>query len=232
MVGVMTEPVVQLEGIFHGYNVRVLERVELVSVQSSKDRSRPKPTINYNAKGASGRERLRNRHRPDRVQILFVGESPPASGRFFYQADSGLYRAVRETFVAAIAPLAETDFLDSFRSLGCYLVDLCSEPVDKMPVRDRRRAWKAGETRLARTIRALQPKIIVTVVHSIRANVRRAQQQAGWSGIHLELPYPGRWRSHQIRFRLQLVPLLRKTLGKVLLPHSSKRRKDRTVARS
>jgi hypothetical protein len=142
-----------------------------------------------------------------------VGESPPASGRFFYQADSGLYRAVREAFVAAIARLPETDFLDSFRSLGCYLVDLCSEPVNKMSVPDRRQAWKAGEVRLARTIRTLQPKIIVTVVRSIRANVRRAQQQAGWSGRHVELPYPGRWRSAQIQFRQQLVPLLRKTLG-------------------
>jgi hypothetical protein len=82
-----------------------------------------------------------------------------------------------------------------------------------MSVPDRRQAWKAGEVRLARTIRTLQPKIIVTVVRSIRANVRRAQQQAGWTGRHVELPYPGRWRSAQIQFRQQLVPLLRKTLG-------------------
>jgi hypothetical protein len=184
-----------------------------MSIQFSKNQDHPKRSGNYNLKRSSARERLRNRYRPDGVKILFVGESPPASGRFFYQADSGLYRAVREAFVAAIARLPATDFLDSFRSLGCYLVDLCSEPVDKMSVRDRRRAWKAGEVRLARTIRTLQPKIIVTVVRSIRANVRRAQQQAGWSGRHVELPYPGRWRSHQIQFRQQLVPLLRKTLG-------------------
>jgi len=31
------------------------------------------------------RERLRKRYRPSPVRILFVGESPPASGRFFYQ---------------------------------------------------------------------------------------------------------------------------------------------------
>ena len=80
--------------------------------------------VNYLTTDSSGRERLRKRYRPERVQILFVGESPPASGRFFYQADSGLYRAVKETFLTAIAPLAKNDFLDSFRSLGCYLVDL------------------------------------------------------------------------------------------------------------
>ena len=47
------------------------------------------------------KERLRQRQRPRRVIILFVGEAPPASGRFFYQADSGLYRAIREAFVKA-----------------------------------------------------------------------------------------------------------------------------------
>ena len=183
----------------------------------------PKRGVNYFTTDSSGRERLRKRYRPERVRILFVGQSPPASGRFFYQADSGLYRAVKETFLTAIAPLAKNDFLDSFRSLGCYLVDLCGEPVDNMPRHARRCACRAGEVPLARTIRALRPMIIVTIVRSIGANVKRAQEQAGWSGLHLELPYPGRWHSHRMRFRRQLVPLLRKTLGSVQALDSCKR---------
>lgn len=164
---------------------------------------------------SSARERLRKYYRPDRVQILFVGESPPASGRFFYQADSGLYLAVRDTFLSALPSLQKSEFLDSFRSLGCYLVDLCGEPVDKMRPRDRRRTCRAGESRLARTIRAFRPKIIVTIVRSIRANVRRAQEQADWSGLCLDLPYPGRWYRHRLEFRRQLLRLLRKTLSRV-----------------
>jgi hypothetical protein len=159
------------------------------------------------------RERLRRRYRPDRVRILFVGESPPASGRFFYQADSGLYRAIRDTFSAAFPSVQGNEFLDSFCSLGCYLVDLCAEPVDKMSPHARRRACRAGEVRLARTIRRLRPKIIVTVVRSIGENVKRSEEQAAWSGLHLELPYPGRWHRHRMQFRRQLVPLLRETVG-------------------
>lgn len=162
---------------------------------------------------SNARERLRKCYCPDRVQILFVGESPPASGRFFYQADSGLYRAVRDTFLTAFPRLQKTEFLDSFRSLGCYLVDLCGEPVDKMTPGVRRRTCRACESRLSRTIRALRPKIIVTIVRSISANVRRAQQQARWSGLHLELPYPGRWHRHRMQFRRRLVPLLRRTVS-------------------
>jgi hypothetical protein len=161
----------------------------------------------------SVQERLRQRHRPDHVRILFVGESPPASGRFFYQADSGLYRAVRDAFLTAFPPLKKTEFLDSFRSLGCYLVDLCGEPVDKMPRQARRSACRFGEVRLARTIRTLRPKIIVTVVRSINRNVRKAEDQAGWAGLRLELPYPGRWHRARMQFTRQLVPFLRKTVG-------------------
>jgi hypothetical protein len=166
------------------------------------------------AKAASsrGRERLRKRYRPHSVRILFVGESPPASGRFFYQGDSGLYHAVKATFATAFPGLPKSEFLDSFRGLGCYLVDLCGQPVDHMTPHARECACRAGEIRLARTIRAIQPKIIVAIVRSIRTNVRRAQDQAGWSGLYLELPYPGRWRRYRIEFERQLVPVLRKYL--------------------
>jgi hypothetical protein len=63
--------------------------------------------------------------------MLFVGESP-ASGRFFYRADSGLYRAIRQTFLSAFPDLKDADFLESFRQLDYYLVDLCGSPVDRL----------------------------------------------------------------------------------------------------
>ena len=169
------------------------------------------------ARQAIARERLRSHYRPDRVRILFVGESPPASGRFFYQADSGLYRAVRETFVLAFPSLKNAEFLHSFCTLGCYLVDLCGEPVDNMTWDARRHACRKGETRLAQKIRALRPQTVVTVVRSIRANVKRAQIRAGWSGPHLELPYPGRWHRHRTKFRRLLIPFLRQTLADIQL---------------
>jgi hypothetical protein len=84
--------------------------------------------------------------------------------------------------------------------------------VDKLNPAARLPACRAGEVRLARTIRTLRPKIIVTVVRSIRANVLRAQSEARWRGLHLELPYPGRWHRHRLEFRRRLVPLLRKIL--------------------
>lgn len=159
------------------------------------------------------REHLRRRYRPDQVRILFVGEAPPVSGRFFYRSDSGLYRAVRDTFLEAFPSLPTNEFLEVFRDLGCYLVDLCGEPVDHLARSVRTNICGTGEVRLARTIRTLCPTVIVTLVRSIRASVRRAQQMADWTGLHLELPYPGRWKHLRIEFQRQLVPVLLKTLS-------------------
>jgi hypothetical protein len=185
-----------------------------VLTRSPKSRKDVRRLVETDAKTSGAREHLRKRYRPDRVRILFVGEAPPASGRFFYQGDSGLYRAVRDTFVAAFPTLRKVEFLESFRSLGCYLVDLCAGPVNQMNVQARQRVCLGAEARLSRRLRQLRPKIIVTVVRSISGNVRRAEERASWSGLHVELPYPGRWHHHRTDFRRKLLFLLRMWPGK------------------
>jgi hypothetical protein len=56
-------------------------------------------------------ERLRGRYLPKETRVLFVGEAPPSRGTFFYAANSNLYFATREAFVAAIPHLVRRDFL-------------------------------------------------------------------------------------------------------------------------
>ena len=177
--------------------------------RSKYPQKRPKNTVSLES-----RERSRRQYRPRRVRILFVGEAPPASGRFFYHADSGLYRAIRDTFVTAFPSLRSSKgkFLETFRAMGCYLLDLCGEPVDRMNLHLRRCICLDGEARLARRLRKLRPMMIVTVVRSIGSNVRRAEAAAGWCGLHLELPYPGRWHHFRMTFRRKLTPLLRTAL--------------------
>jgi len=155
------------------------------------------------------RERLRRQYRPSHLRLLFIGEAPPASGRFFYRRDSGLYRAIRDSFRTVDPSIADADFLPLFQTAGCYLIDVCPHPVDQFDPTSRRAACLAGEPLLCRAIKALQPRAIVTVVRSIRGNVERAASRAGWQGPLLDLPYPGRWRRHQDLFLDALVPTLR-----------------------
>lgn len=158
-------------------------------------------------------ERLRRRYRPAKVRLLFVGESPPASGRFFYRQDSGLYRAIRDAFCAIDPSVTDEQFLGRFQSAGCYLIDVCAEPVDRLDGPSRRASCLAGEPFLSRRIGRFQPAAIVILLRSIQGNVRRAAERAGWRGAMIDLPYPGRWAHHREAFLRCLVPLLKDQLG-------------------
>lgn len=154
------------------------------------------------------RESLRRRYQPPCVKLLFVGESPPTSGRFFYRCNSGLYRAMRDVFLTVEPSITHETFLKAFQEAGCYLVDLCLEPVDQLEPNLRRIACHAGERSLTRTIKKLQPQVIATLVRTTEANSKIAAAHAGWSGPFLHLPYPGRWSHHRKRFGAILAPHL------------------------
>jgi hypothetical protein len=144
--------------------------------------------------------------------MLFVGESPPASGRFFYHRDSGLYRALRDAFHLVDETIVDENFLAVFQQSGCYLVDACSHPVDRMEPRARRSACLDGEALLSRRIGSLQPETIVTLVRSIGANVERAALRASWNGTIVMVPYPGRWIKHRKVFLELMIPHLKTLL--------------------
>jgi hypothetical protein len=156
------------------------------------------------------RERLRQSFRPPHIRLLFIGESPPASGRFFYSGNSGLYRAMRAAFQIADSKIDDENFLCAFRALGCYLTDLSHEPVDHLEPALRREMRRRGEKSLARDITRFQPDIIAPVLRSIVGNVENAIARADWRGQILHFPYPGRWSRHRKAFIDALVPVIRR----------------------
>lgn len=145
--------------------------------------------------------------------MLFVGESPPASGKFFYKADSGLYRAMREAFQAADPAITSESFLSVFQSSGCYLVDLSLDPVDHLDRPARLAACRSGEESLSKTIALLRPATIVTVVRTIESIVVNAASHANWQGVMVHLPYPGRWSRTKQIFVEALVPFIQTHRG-------------------
>jgi hypothetical protein len=155
------------------------------------------------------REVLRRAFRPAAVRLLFIGESPPASGRFFYCRNSGLYRAMRDAFRRVDPAIDDENFLGAFQASGCYLIDLCGSPVDHLDSKSRKIACQAGEESLSKTIAELQPPTIATLVRSIEPNVLRAASRVGWNGLFLHLPYPGRWSRHREAFWEALTPAVR-----------------------
>jgi hypothetical protein len=154
------------------------------------------------------RERVRESFRPRRIRILFIGEAPPASGRFFYSANSGLYRAMRDAFTAVNPRIDDKNFLRLFQASGCYLTDLYPKPVDHLDANSRHRARIAGEGILSEKLIRLRPEKIAPVLRAITNHVKNAALQANWRGEIIELPYPGRWHRHRVQFLEALEPIL------------------------
>lgn len=82
---------------------------------------------------------LRNRYRPTQIKTVFVLESPPASGKYFYDK-SGL---ISEPLFSAMMELlnfkAKTkhDGLEYFADTGHFLVDATYEPVNELKEKTR-----------------------------------------------------------------------------------------------
>ena len=151
-------------------------------------------------------EELRLQFRPTPLRVLFIGESRPAGGTFFYAANSRLFEAVRSAFEAACPePIGEQQqFLIDFQRAGCYLIDLCPEPVNHLPTRERRRRRREAVPALAGTLAELRPLAIICVMASIRPQVENALRVAGLTDLPTTyLPFPA--MGHQQQFHDGLV---------------------------
>ncbi len=148
------------------------------------------------------RERLRARYRPSDVVVLFVGESAPAGGSFFYQADSNLFLATREACGLAFRGVPEgRAFLRWFQTQGFWLYDLVGQPVNRKRGRPRKLAVSAGVSALAGLIAEVEPDFVIAVKASIEADVRQAAERAAFAGSRVVvLPFPlYQWREVYIR---------------------------------
>jgi hypothetical protein len=104
-------------------------------------------------------EKLRNYYRPDDIEILFVGESRPQSGTFFYNEDSNLYRETKKAFNEYFGENIFT--LDAFKNWNCWLYDICKNPVNGLPDKERRAEIRRNITRLEKFIESVNPKYII-----------------------------------------------------------------------
>ncbi|ADB57526.1 hypothetical protein [Archaeoglobus profundus] len=101
--------------------LNVVKRLYLRIEESEKDR------IDENYREI--RENYNPMKQNIKIKVLFIGESP-AGATFFYCANSNLYFATKEAFEKAYSK-SITNFLDCFKYLGCYLIDVYNKPDTK-----------------------------------------------------------------------------------------------------
>lgn len=137
-------------------------------------------------------EDIRLRYFPGKVRVLFIGESPPKGGTFFYLANSNLFKYTKEAFDNAyIKNYERKDFCNFFMSLGCFLDDLCHEPINHEERTVRLAKRKQSVPSLAERIKKYNPDAVVVVIKGIKSNVEDAVKIAGVEKIPMYfLPFP------------------------------------------
>jgi len=134
-------------------------------------------------------EDLRKSFCPDCIATLFVGESAPESGKFFYSGNSSLFYAMKRAFGGSQA------FLEDFKKRGFYLDDLVLTPINKLAKYERSRLRQEAVPELAKRLMAYKPKAVVVVMRAILPMVREAMQAAGMTCEPFCVPHPafGNW---------------------------------------
>jgi hypothetical protein len=157
------------------------------------------------------RESIRRDFRPATIRVLFVGESPPAKGGFFY-VSSVMTGHMAKVFrqISGKQFHSQTDFLDFlnfFKAQGCYLDDLSSAPVDSLPQSERRRVLDGCVESLSRRLAEYNPQHVIAVLKSIEIPVRKALRFANLQVPFHAVPFPG--HGNQRRFVTELFAILK-----------------------
>ena len=152
-------------------------------------------------------EATRARFRPKRITTLFVGESAPASGDFFYRGRNAMLSHLQRAVELSLGPGG--DFLARFKGYGWFLDDLVLEPVDKLGSRERAAKCLGARSGLADRIAEYQPLAIVTILLRITDHVDAAAIAANCTAPRYNVPFPG--MGQQARFHAaiaQIIPQL------------------------
>jgi hypothetical protein len=78
--------------------------------------------------------RLRREHEPKIVKLVIVAESPPASGKYFYDTTGSPKEPLFSALMLqlGVSPTTKMDGLSELRKRGWVLVDATYQPVDKL----------------------------------------------------------------------------------------------------
>lgn len=81
-------------------------------------------------------KRFRDKYLPEEIKYIFVTQSPPVSGQYFYKDDGKasdpLYYAMMKCILKQNDIPAKTAGLKLFRDNGFFLIDSCCLPLDKL----------------------------------------------------------------------------------------------------
>jgi hypothetical protein len=78
--------------------------------------------------------KLRNQYRPTHIELVFVLESPPASGKYFYDPEGATTEPLFSATMKIIGknPATKDEGLTAFQAKGLLLMDATYQPVNEI----------------------------------------------------------------------------------------------------
>ena len=146
-------------------------------------------------------EDIRNSFRPKKIRLLLIGESPPSGGKFFYvhsPMTSYTARAFEKAHKRDFSSQDQTEFLEYFKTCGCYLDDVCHFPIDGFDDEKRKQALAENVPALTARLKDFRPEAIAIVLKKVETHVRVAIVLAEIKPEVFVLPFPG--HGHQGKY--------------------------------
>ena len=158
---------------------------------------------------------LRNKHLPEELKLIFILESPPASGKYFYDETGKISEPLFHEIMKAInyKPANKKDGLTFFKSRGFFLVDATYNPVNKLNEKERNDTIISDFTKLVADLENLCSANKVPML-LVKANVCRLLEKdllsKGFNVINrgIIIPFPS--SGQQKRFHIEIEKILNK----------------------
>lgn len=150
-------------------------------------------------------EAIRAQYKPEWIVTLFVGESAPVSGDFFYKGNTALTRHM-QTAMEAAGLDCTGDFLATFKSLGWYLDDLVLDPINDLTSTLRKAHHRKWLDHLRQRIAEYRPKAVVSLLYAIRDVVEVAAARGAKDAQTYAVHFPG--NGQQNAFRADMARIL------------------------
>jgi hypothetical protein len=160
----------------------------------------------------------RDKWKPEKVTVLFIAESPPASGAYFYfPVTTGRDSLFNTTMKAlGIYPerkampkgLDKKGMLAEFQARGFFLIDVCYAPINKLPPKEKKRAIAKEIPALMQKVRELNPEGVIIIKKGLFEPVKTALEYAGLGGKILNkeaILFPGSGNQRTYRRILRML---------------------------
>jgi len=157
--------------------------------------------------------KLRKRYLPSKLNLIFLLESPPVSGKYFYdetgKTTDPFFRAFMK--LLSYSPTDKKDGLEYFKSNGYLIIDATYKQVNKLKGKIRDYTILSDYNRLIDDIENMCPEKNVPII-LVKANIcRMFDERLTERGFNIlnkgvVIPFPS--RGQQKRFQLEMSKVL------------------------